>query len=166
MKKFFCSVFVLIIFVAVASAQSTSWINTFGGDDYDVGWELQQSFDGGYIISGTTVSSGAGSSDMYLIKTDSEGCTGVETSGETMSPLSVALPNPSTTDIVLTLTMISGGMVETSMFDVSGRLIDFWSGICTAGERDITLTASCQGIHFIRVVAPGAVYCFSTVVIN
>ena len=103
---------------------------------------------------------------MYLIKTDSEGCTGVETSGETMSPLSVALPNPSTTDIVLTLTMISGGMVETSMFDVSGRLIDFWSGICTAGERDITLTASSQGIHFIRVVAPGGVYCFSTVVIN
>ncbi|NQS96982.1 MAG: T9SS type A sorting domain-containing protein [candidate division Zixibacteria bacterium] len=49
------------------------WYQTYGGSDWDYGYSVQQTGDGGYIIAGWTSSYGAGYGDVYLIKTDAGG---------------------------------------------------------------------------------------------
>lgn len=46
---------------------------TYGGNDTDVGWSIQETNDHGYIIVGYTESYGKGSADGWIIKMDSEG---------------------------------------------------------------------------------------------
>jgi len=58
-----------------AQAPDTQWTKLYYGSSDDYGEYVQQTNDGGYIISGETKSYGAGENDIWLIKTNASGDT-------------------------------------------------------------------------------------------
>jgi dipeptidyl aminopeptidase/acylaminoacyl peptidase len=54
-------------------APEAQWDQTFGGALLDYGEDVEQTSDGGYIVAGRTASFGHGSTDGWLIRTDSWG---------------------------------------------------------------------------------------------
>ncbi|MDI6755314.1 MAG: hypothetical protein QME78_13085 [Thermodesulfobacteriota bacterium] len=49
------------------------WQKTYGGSGDDIARSIQQTSDGGFIVAGETYSSGAGSSDFWVLKIDGNG---------------------------------------------------------------------------------------------
>ncbi|MFZ8835401.1 MAG: hypothetical protein ACO2O5_14590 [Candidatus Caldipriscus sp.] len=52
---------------------NVQWAKTYGGAGWDQPYSVQQTSDGGYILTGETTSFGAGDRDIFLIKTDANG---------------------------------------------------------------------------------------------
>ncbi len=64
-----------VYLVKTDSLGDTLWTKTYGGNYPDYGLSVIRTPDGGYIITGATLSYGAGSWDVYLLKIDSLGNT-------------------------------------------------------------------------------------------
>jgi hypothetical protein len=73
-KNLLFALIMMICISNITSAQIT-FQKTFGGANYDYGYSVQKTTDGGYIIAGETESFGAGGYDVYLIKTTANGDT-------------------------------------------------------------------------------------------
>lgn len=49
------------------------WQKSYGGSNSEIVASIQQTKDGGFIVAGTTISFGAGGSDIWVLKLDSQG---------------------------------------------------------------------------------------------
>jgi hypothetical protein len=132
-----------VYLIKTNAAGDTLWTKTYGGTDFDYGFSVQQTADGGYIISGGTTSYGVGYSDVYLIKTDTNGNVGVETpvrqlDGSTVRQLK-ATPNP----FISFATLPSHEGERFSLYDVSGRKMGTYLG-------DRVGEGLSPGVYFLR----------------
>ena len=115
--KTFIALSFSFFFTNTVNAQIT-FQKTFGGTNVDYAYSVQQNADDGYIIAGYTTSFGAGSRDVYLIRTDAKGSMlWTKTFGE------------SNTDYAWTVQQTTDG----------GFIIGAHSGSFGAGSHDVYL---------------------------
>jgi hypothetical protein len=102
------------------------WCKVFGGTGSDRGWSVIQTEDGGYAFSGETSSSGAGLSDMWLVKGDDNGnVTSVEAPIPPGVPASFTLdqnyPNPFNPSTTIAYTLKGAVHVRLAIFNILGQ---------------------------------------------
>jgi hypothetical protein len=62
-----------IYLIKTDAGGNPTWTQTFGGANFDEGYSVRQTSDGGYLIGGTTQTFGGGGIDAYVVKTDASG---------------------------------------------------------------------------------------------
>lgn len=62
-----------VYLVKTDAAGNVEWTKTYGGPNYDYGNSVQQTADGGYIVSGQTNSFGFNNGEVLLLKVDESG---------------------------------------------------------------------------------------------
>jgi hypothetical protein len=75
MRRLYSFILILTLAFAVPAFAQQRWERSYGGRNDDVGYSVQQTSDGGYVIAGQTSSFGAGGWDVWLIKTNAFGDT-------------------------------------------------------------------------------------------
>ncbi len=117
-----------VYMIRTDSVGDTLWTRTYGGATYDWGYSVQQTQDGGFILAGHTQSFGAGSDDVYLIKTDQNGLVGIE-EGQDMNlrtenvRLEQSQPNPFHSMTTIRFQTAFTGHVCLKIYDACGRII-------------------------------------------
>jgi hypothetical protein len=98
----------------------TLWTSAFGGIYDDVGNSVQETSDGGYIMAGYTISYGAGSQDVWLIRTEPEAAAEEGGGARAPRPRLQVYPNPFRQQCSLAH---PGGQNSLRIFELTGRLI-------------------------------------------
>jgi len=134
-----------IYLVKTDAVGDTIWTRTYGGSRADWGYSVAQTSDGGYIVAGYTESFGAGGYDVYLVKTDSLGYTGIEENSPSAKPEAFAIsahPNPFNSAV--TITAPAGAEIE--VFDINGRRVEPVTELVEMpGGADLPSTSSGSG---------------------
>jgi hypothetical protein len=137
----------------------TLWTRTFGGSDYVIGYSVQQTSDGGYIMTGTK------GSDVWLVRLAPDTISVVGREMKDHFPIGFSLsqnyPNPfnpttsisydlpETSDLRLTIYDITGRTVATlaDVHQPAGSYTTQWNGSDDSGNPVST------GVYFCRLQA-------------
>jgi hypothetical protein len=133
---------------------NVQWARTYGGTDDDWVSSVQQTSDGGYIVTGFTYSFGASLADIFLIKTDANGNIGscsivrsVSPTVNTFSPtvttptLSVSSPTFTVNSVSPTITSLTLTVFEPCPLSIS-EYCQIASGLITPYKGGIKITKS------------------------
>ena len=179
--RHFSSVFLILAACALPAGAVTPevvWTGTFGGVNEDSGYAVATTADGGYVLAGTTDPTGAGISDVYLVKIDADGTrqwertyggAAVETArgvvqtadGGYMLAGIIGVP-PLALDVLVIRTDASGEILwQTTMGgpykeDIRGMCSTFDGGVVVCGERYGSSTGPVQ-FYLAKVDADGQV---------
>ena len=139
------------------SSGNRMWQTLFDGSQSDFGQDMLLLEDGGYLVVGKTSSFGAGSTDMYFIRTTPDPVTNI--SDFIPHPSSFILssyPNPFNPSTTLSFSLPRAGDVSVGVYDVTGRKVETLAeGKYEAGEHRVTFdgTELPSGIYFARMTA-------------
>lgn len=113
-----------IYLIRTDSHGDTLWTKTCGGDSADVGFSIQQTSDGGFIVAGHTRSFGSGGSDVYLIRIDKD-TTAIhqEIPSNFLSPNDFIVSYYNNNLISIRYTIQHSSSVNLSMYNISGQLV-------------------------------------------
>jgi hypothetical protein len=133
-----------VYFIKTDAFGDTLWTRTYGGLASEWGTSVQQTLDRGYIITGRTSLIGY-DGQVYLIKTDADGNSGVEETaevrGQRLENRITAKPNPFTSFATL-----PGHEAERfSLYDISGRKVGTFRGDRVGEELAPGVYFVCKG---------------------
>jgi hypothetical protein len=142
----------------------TLWTTTYGGAMSDWWCKVSETSDGGYILAGHTSSFGAGSLDMYVVKTRSD-VSGLnwDPRGAAPSMIMRTAPNPAAASVAVYYALPTAGNVRVAVYDALGREVCLlrearetpgthsvvWDGTDSLGRK------ARPGVYFCRVECEG-----------
>jgi hypothetical protein len=131
------------------------WNKTLGGSSSDVAYSVQQTLDGGFIITGHTLSFGAGLHDVWLVKIEP---VGTSVTGNNIFTDDFYLfqnyPNPFNPVTKISFNIPNENFTSLNVYDVQGRLVQsLLNGRIAAGFHEVILDASALpgGIYFYKL---------------
>ena len=144
------------------SQETEEWNQTFGGGDDDHGNSVQQTTDGGYIITGNTTYYDESETEVWVIKTNSDGT--LKSFESSNNPYTFSLnqpyPNPFNPSTTLDFSIPFSENVNISVLDILGREVDvLMNEFLINGNHRIEWNGQghTSGIYFISFESGGFV---------
>jgi hypothetical protein len=138
------------------SIGDTLWTREYGGNGAEIGYYVNQTKNGGYIIAGTNGSVGNGGA--YIIKTDSLGLVSTSTGfAELNNPLQFTLyPNPTNGEFSIRLKGIANNASLEIYSGAGERLMQ--RTVCNNTIETVDLMGEAQGIYLCVLKTGKQVY--------